>query len=104
MVGFDGLERNERGVQVRVREKPAPGRQRIAEPGVLRHHRAAGREEGGAAVAEPTRAQADVLVLGRGQLAARALDEGAVRVGAGPEPASRTIQPCASSRARSSVA
>ena len=53
------------------REQPLARRERRAEAGVLRDHRAPGGEVGRAAVAEPARAQADVLVLGDGELAAR---------------------------------
>src|SRR3712207_8705154 len=56
---------------------------RSAEAGVLGNHGSARREVGRAAVAEPACAQANVLILGHGELAARSGDVTAVsgRVG-----------------------
>src|SRR3712207_9520753 len=56
---------------------------RSAEAGVLGNHGSARREVGRAAVAEPACAQANVLILGHGELAARSGDVTAVSVRVG---------------------
>src|SRR5262245_52778901 len=64
-------------------EQPAAGWKRVAEAGVLRDDRPPGREIRGAAIAEPAGAEADVLILGDGELTARAADVVAVSIDIG---------------------
>src|SRR4029077_12710278 len=61
-------------------EQPLAGREHRAERGVLRDDRPPGGEERRAAIAEPARAEPDVLVLGDRELRPRAADEVAVAV------------------------
>ena len=97
-VGVDRLDRREDLVRGREREQALAGGERGAEAGVLGDHRPAGRQVGGAAVAEPARAQAHVLVLGDGELAAGARDVVPVVVQVDREVGAwRTCQPCPSS-------
>ena len=85
VVGVDRLDRRQDLVHRREREQALAGREHVAEAGVLADHRPAGGQVGGAAVAEPAGAQAHVLVLGDGELAARVRDVVAVGVGVGGE-------------------
>src|SRR5581483_3863021 len=55
-------------------------RQDVAEACLLRDHGTSARQVARAAIAEPAAAQADVLVLGHGDLAERTADVAAVRV------------------------
>src|SRR5687768_15920627 len=74
IVGLDRVERTQDLVHRVEAEEPLAGGQELAEPCLLRNDRSAGREVADAAVAEPARARAHVLVPRNGELAARALD------------------------------
>ena len=95
VVGLDRLERGDGLVDRREGEERLAGRQHASEAGVLRHHRPAGGEVGGTAVAEPAAAQADILVLRNGEFGPRAPDVVAVGVDVGGEVERRSDTPAA---------
>ena len=85
VVRLDRLDRGCGLVDRREREEGLARRKDSAEAGVLGHHRTAGGEVRGAAVAEPARPQPHVLILRDRELAARAADVLAVGVEVGRE-------------------
>src|SRR5579884_1730043 len=74
MIG-DGLESVGGSLGVVEGEQAFSGRYVVLEPGGLGHYRTTGGEVTNAAIAEPSRAQTGVLVLGDCEFASRALDE-----------------------------
>ena len=71
VIGIDALDGLQGVRHVSKSEQPVPGWQVRSESSVLADHGASGCEIGSGAIAEPAAAQADVLVLGHGELAAR---------------------------------
>ncbi len=78
MVGAHRLEGRHDVLQAAEREQALAGREELPERGVLRDDRAARGQVAGAPIAEPAASQADVLVLGHGELATGAQDVVAV--------------------------
>src|SRR5437762_9433486 len=76
----DGLDCGGRVVHVAEREQALAGRKVATKPGVLRDDRPPCSQIGRAAVAEPTSAEANVLILGDREFTGRAAD--VVTVGA----------------------
>src|SRR5205085_7596431 len=85
VVGLDRLDRS-RGLVDRLEyEQGFAGRQNPLETRVLCDDGSARREVGGRPVAEPAASKAHVLVLRDGELAPRAADVVAIRIGVGRE-------------------
>src|SRR4029453_10058060 len=80
VVGVDRVKRGHDVLDALEREQALAGGDELAESGVLRDHRPAGREVARAPVAEPAASQPHVLVLGHRELAARAGDVRAIRL------------------------
>ena len=85
VVGVDALDRGDRLVEVAKAKSASPVGSTSPKPVSCVTTGRPGGEVGGAAVAEPAGAQADVLVLGDGELAARRPDVVAVGVEVGRE-------------------
>src|SRR5438874_2342159 len=70
IIGVDTVHGRQNVFHRRESKQAAASRQDIAKAGLLRNDGAARREIGSAAVAEPSRAEADILVFGDSELAA----------------------------------
>src|SRR5258708_3038418 len=85
VIGAYRLKRGQRLFHRVKGKQPFAGRQDVAEAGVLRYDRTSGGKIAGAALAEPAAAEADILVLGHGKLAARGAYVIAIGPGIGAE-------------------
>src|SRR5689334_22126942 len=83
VIAFDRVDGSQDVVHRAEAEQALAGGQEFAEPRLLGNHRPPGREIAGAAVAEPARVGANVLVAGDGEFAPRALNVGAVSINIG---------------------
>src|SRR6266404_8320451 len=83
VVALDRPQRRGRLLDGREREQTASRRHALAEAGLLRDDGSPGGEKADTAIAEPAAARPHVDVLRDRQLAARALDEAAVRIDIG---------------------